>query len=137
MKNLAVFTRRGLALGVALGLLSLVHLTRAAKIAMSVEPDKKVKVEGTFRGGANKDYTLEWFFTREGSCSENKMGPPLMFGRMPVTTNSEQRAAYSFDFTFPNGTKKGKIIVSATDDTGSKTEFKACHDLKDEDGFSL
>lgn len=130
MRSFNSMIYRGLALGAALGFLSLVHLTRAG---VAATPDKKVKVEGMFNGQANKDYTLDWFFTREGSCSDNKTGPPLMFGKMPVKTNSEQRAAYSFDFTFPPGMKKGKIIVTATDDTGAKTNFKACHDVKDDE----
>jgi hypothetical protein len=111
--------------GLALCFLSVTFLSRAAF-------DDTVKVEGVFNGQAGKTYTIDWYFAKNKSCSDNGASQPLTMGKIPVTTNEAGSATYSLDFKFPRGSKKGKIIMSASDDTGTKTDFKACHDVSED-----
>jgi VCBS repeat protein len=86
-------------------------------------------VSGTFNSMPNSTFSLQFYFGSNcaGSGSQFTGFLPIPLGSLPsVPTDSNGNASFTFPFDFPSGVSSGFVNSTATDSTGSTSEFSEC-----------
>ncbi|MEK6322315.1 MAG: VCBS repeat-containing protein [Acidobacteriota bacterium] len=94
----------------------------------TLSPAASLSVSGNFNSKPNSTFTLQFFFGSGCVASGHQFigAIPVPLGSLPVSTDGNGNASYTFSFEFPVGRSSGFVNCTATDASDNTSEASTC-----------